>query len=359
MKLSWEEQILSEILCQKDIKISHLGMVEQKLKHKKVLIIVDDVVDLELLKTLVGQTRWFGSGSRIVVITQDRKLLKSHKIDLIYEVEFPSEDLALQMFCRSAFGQNLPPYGYRELEVEVAKLSGNLPLGLNVFGSSLRGMDKEEWVEMLPRLRNSLDGKIEKTFRVSYDGLDGEDQDLFLSIACLFSGRKVNHIENLLGDSAKIGLRMLADKSLIRITPSDETVSFLSMQPDKTVQMHSLLEKLGKEIVRSESINNPGKRRFLVDAEDICDVLTDHTGTENVHGIYFNMSEINEPLFVDENSFKGMRNLKFLNFYKKRSRETGENRLYLPRDLVHFPRKVRLLHWDEYPSKSMPCNFRA
>lgn len=98
-------------------------MVKQRLKHKKVLIILDDVDDLEILKTLVGETGWFGSGSIIIVITQDRQILKSHKIDLIYEVEFPSEDLALQMFCRSAFGENSPPSGFRKLAGRVAHLA--------------------------------------------------------------------------------------------------------------------------------------------------------------------------------------------------------------------------------------------
>lgn len=266
MKLCWEEQFLSEILCQKDVKISHLGAVEQRLRHKKVLIVLDDVDDLEIVKTLVGQTAWFGFGSRIIVITQDKQLLKAHSIDLIYEVEFPSKDLALRMFCRSAFGNNSPPSEFMKLACEVAILAGNLPLGLTVLGSSLRGKDKEEWMEMLPRLQNGLDGKIEKTLRISYDELDAKDQDLFLYIACLFNGHKVKYIKNLLGDSVNIGLKMLADKSLIRITT-----------PHKTVQMHYLLQKLGKEIVRAESIYNPGKRRFLVDTKDIIDVFTENT----------------------------------------------------------------------------------
>ncbi|EOA12366.1 hypothetical protein CARUB_v10025753mg [Capsella rubella] len=347
MKLCWEQQFLSEILCQKDLKIWHLGAVEQRLKHKKVLIVLDDVDDHEIVKTLVGHTGWFGFGSRIIVITQDKQLLKAHSIDLIYEVEFPSKDLALRMFCRSAFGENSPPSDFMTLAGKVAILAGNLPLGLTVLGSSLRGKDKFEWMEMLPRLQNGLDGKIEKTLRISYDELDGKDQDLFLYIACLFNGHKVTYIKNLLGESVNIGIKMLADKSLIRITT-----------PHKTVQMHNLLQKLGKEIVRAESIYNPGKRRFLVDAKDIIDVFTDNTGTENVLGIYFNTSEINEPLLIGERSFEGMCNLQFIKFYKDWSRENSAG-LYLPRGLVYLPRKLRLVYWDEYPLKCMPSNFRT
>lgn len=134
MKLCWEERFLSEILCQKELKISYLGVVKQRLKLKKVLIFLDDVDDVELLKTLVGRTKWFGSGSRIIVISQDMQLLKAHEIDLIYKVKFPSEDVALKMLCRSAFEQDSPPNGFMELAVEVANLAGNLPLGLSVLG---------------------------------------------------------------------------------------------------------------------------------------------------------------------------------------------------------------------------------
>lgn len=153
-----------------------------------------------------------------------------------------------------------------KLPHEVANLCGNLPLGLNVLGSSLRGKDRQEWMELLPRLRNGLNGKIEKTLRVSYDELDDKDQEVFLYIACLLNGQKVDYIKNLLGESVYVGIKMLADKSLIRIT-----------QPRKTLHMHNLLQKLGKEIVRAESIYNPGKRRFLVDTKDICDVFTENT----------------------------------------------------------------------------------
>ncbi|KFK22504.1 hypothetical protein AALP_AAs75065U000300 [Arabis alpina] len=268
MKLTWVKHFLSEILCQKDIKIESLGMVEQRLKRRKVLIVLDDVDEIELLETLVGRIGWFGFGTRISVVTQDRALLKSHEIEFIHEVQFPSEYLALQMFCQSTFGKTSPPDGFMKLAAEVANISGNLPLGLNVMGSSLRGKDQDTWVEMMPRLRNGLNGKIHKTLRVSYDGLDEkDDQDIFLHIACLFNGERVKHIKNLLGSSVTIGLQVLADKSLIRLTP-----------PCNTVHMHTLLEKLGREIVRAES-TNPGKRRFLVDAKDISDVFEDNTGS--------------------------------------------------------------------------------
>jgi hypothetical protein len=93
-----------------------------------------------------------------------------------------------------------------------------------------------------------------KTLRVSYDRLHQKDQDMFLYIACLFNGFEVSYVNDLLEDN--VGVTMLVEKSLIRITP------------DGDIEMHNLLEKLGIEIDRAKSKGNPGKRRFLTDFED-------------------------------------------------------------------------------------------
>nr|AXU93633.1 RPP4/RPP5-like protein [Arabidopsis thaliana] len=341
MKLRWEKELLSEILGQKDIKIEHFGVVEQRLKQQKVLILLDDVDSLEFLKTLVGKAEWFGSGSRIIVITQDRQLLKAHEIDLIYEVEFPSEHLALTMLCRSAFGKDSPPDDFKELAFEVAKLAGNLPLGLSVLGSSLKGRTKEWWMEMMPRLRNGLNGDIMKTLRVSYDRLHQKDQDMFLYIACLFNGFEVSYVKDLLKDN--VGFTMLTEKSLIRITP------------DGYIEMHNLLEKLGREIDRAKSKDNPGKRQFLTNFEDIREVLTEKTGTETVLGIRVPPTVLfsTRPLLViDEESFKGMRNLQYLEF-------GHQSNIDLPQGLVYLPLKLRFLKWYGCPLKSLPSTFKA
>ena len=58
-------------------------------------------------------------------------------------MKLPSQGLAFKMICRSAFGKDSPPDDFRDLAAKVAKLAGNLPLGLSVLGSSLRGRGKK------------------------------------------------------------------------------------------------------------------------------------------------------------------------------------------------------------------------
>ncbi|KAL1195799.1 Disease resistance protein RPS6 [Cardamine amara subsp. amara] len=349
MKLHLQQNFLCEILGKKDIKIDHLGVMGERLKHRKVLIFIDDLDDQLVIDSLVGRAQWFGRGSRIIVVTNDKHLLMAHGIDLIYEVCLPSEELALQMLCQSAFKQNAPPDGFTKLVVEVARHAGNLPLGLNVLGSYLRGRDKEYWMGMLSRIHKGLDWKIEKILRVNYDGLESkEDKAIFRHIACLFNFEQVNDIRLLLADSDlnfNIGLRNLVDKSLIHVRSN-------------ILEMHRLLLEMGKEVVRTQS-NEPGEREFIMDSKDICDVLEDNTGTKKVLGIALDIDGI-DNLYVHEEAFKRMRNLRFLKIYKKSAMvDVKEIEWHLPHAFDYLPPKLRLLSWDTFPLSRMPSKFRS
>ena len=136
------------------------------------------------------------------------------------------------------------------------------------------------WIKALPRLRSSLNTEIESTLRFSYDALsDDKDKALFLHIACFFSriDCKVDSLKRCLeksGLDVDHGLDVLAHKSLISIDYSGY------------VKMHSLLQQLGREIVKKQSLK---ERQFLMDAKEISDLLE-----ENTVSIY---SYICSPLF--------------------------------------------------------------
>ncbi|KAL1225003.1 Disease resistance protein RPS6 [Cardamine amara subsp. amara] len=250
------------------------------------------------------------------------------------------------MLCRFAFKKNSPPDDLMELVSEVAFHVGNLPLGLKVLGSFLRGRDKEDWVDMMPRLRNGLDGKIEKTLRLTYDGLDNrKDKAIFRHIACLFNGERVSEIKLLLANSnldVNIGLKNLVDRSLVHVRGD-------------IIEMHRLLQEMGKEIVRTQS-NEPGEREFLTDSKDICYVLDNNTGTKNVLGIALDINEIDE-LHIHESAFKEMHNLLFLEIYSKVWDRKKEGRWHLSEGFDYLSPKLRLLRLDGYPMRCMPSKF--
>ncbi|EOA33485.1 hypothetical protein CARUB_v10019662mg [Capsella rubella] len=344
MKLQLEQQFLSQLFNQKDVKIHHLGTAQNFVMGKKLLIVLDGVDKLVQLR-VVPKVVCLGPGSRIIITTQDQKLLKAFQIKHIYNVDFPPDDEALQIFCMNAFGQDSPYGGFEDLARKVTLLAGNLPLGLRVMGSYFRGMSKEEWKGELPRLRVHLDEEIGSTLKFSYDGLNDEDKDLFLHIACFFNDEGINcTFEDSLRhkfSSVQQGLQVLVQKSLI----SEESFS----------PMHNLLVQLGREIVRNQSINEPGKRQFLVDAREISEVLTHQTGSKSVIGINLNLSSIVEELVTSERAFKEMSNLQFLRF----SSDVGYSlkRLYLPQGLNYLPPKLRILHWHYYSMTCLPSTF--
>ncbi|KFK37808.1 hypothetical protein AALP_AA3G031900 [Arabis alpina] len=348
-KLRLQERFLSELFNDKDLRIKNLGVAEKRLRSRKVLVVLDDVDNIEQLNALADRPEWFGNGSRIIVTTEDKELLETHEINLIYEVGFPSRLEALQIFSQSAFRQDSPPDGYVELANEIAKLTV-LPLGLSVLGSSLRGKSKCKWIRALPRLKATLHEDIERILRVGYDSLGDNDnlKTIFLYIACLFNGERKDRLTQLLENSdldIESGLDVLVERALI------------SISSDKRIMMHHLLQQMGQQIVRRQSIHEPGKRQFLLDAKKINDVLADNTGTGTILGISFNMSEI-EELFLGENAFIGMHNLQIIRFYKNRS---DKARLHLDEglDCLRLPLNLRLLHWEACPMKCMPSRFSA
>ncbi|CAF1697167.1 disease resistance protein TAO1-like isoform X1 [Brassica napus] len=342
LKLQLQQQFMSQITNHKDMVVSHLGVASNRLKDKKVLVVLDGVDRSLQLDAIAKEPCWFGPGSRIIITTQDQKNFRAHGINHIYKVDFPTNDEALQIFCTYSFGQKFPKDGFEELAWEVTQLAGELPLGLRVMGSYCRGMSKQEWKNSLPRLRTSLDADIRSILKFSYDALDDEDKDLFLHIACFFNYERIHKVEEYLAKKfleVRQRLNVLAEKSLIWI---DEW---------GYIEMHGLLEKLGREIVCKQSIYEPGQRQFMYDEREIYEVLTGAaTGSKSVIGIDLDYSREGKEIDITEKAFEGMSNLQFLKVYG------APDTLQLTRGLNYLSHKLRLLHWSHFPMSCFPCN---
>ncbi|XP_052479399.1 disease resistance protein RPV1-like [Gossypium raimondii] len=77
--VSLQKQLLSQILFDESFNFFnvHEGktIISHRLSHKRVLVVLDDVDNLQHLKCLAGRRDWFGLGSRIIVTTRDEHLL--------------------------------------------------------------------------------------------------------------------------------------------------------------------------------------------------------------------------------------------------------------------------------------------
>ncbi|XP_010445082.1 PREDICTED: disease resistance protein RML1B-like [Camelina sativa] len=72
------------------MRINYLGVAKERLNSWKVFIVLDDVDKLEQLEAVANELMWFGTGSRIIVTTENKYLFKRHDIKHIYEVSSPS-----------------------------------------------------------------------------------------------------------------------------------------------------------------------------------------------------------------------------------------------------------------------------
>ena len=126
-----------------------------------------------------------------------------------------------------------------------------------MLGSSLYKKSKDEWESVVNKFEpTNLSSEIFDTLKISYDGLTDIQKGIFLDIACFLKGRARDYVAKIL-DDCYYSLSVLVDRSLITISSYH------------TIEMHDLLEEMGRDIVNKESPNKIGKRSRLWRQEDI------------------------------------------------------------------------------------------
>ncbi|KAH9685384.1 ADP-ribosyl cyclase/cyclic ADP-ribose hydrolase [Citrus sinensis] len=334
-----QEQLLSEVLMERDLIIwdvhKGINLIRWRLCRKRVLVILDDVDQLEQLQALVGNHDWFGFGSRIIITSRDEHVLKSHGVTNTYKVRGLDYVEALQLFHLKV-SKGKQPTDYRvELSKYVVNYAGGLPLAIEVLGSFLCGRSVEEWKSALNRLQEAPNEKVLKVLRISYDGLDRRDKEIFLDIACFFKGKDEDRVRKKLdscGFNSDIGIRELLDKSLITIV-------------NNKLWMHDLLQEMGWEIVREHHSDKPGKWSRLWLYKDVYHVLSKNMGTDAVEAIIVDVPEMTQ---LEAKSFSTMSNLRLLEI----------NNVYPSGNLEYLSNNLRYLKWHGYPFNSLPVSFR-
>jgi hypothetical protein len=164
----------------------------------------------------------------------------------------------------NAFYNVLPKEGYVKLSERAIDYADGNPLALKVLGSFLRGKSEIEWNCALAKLKEIPNAKIDRILRWSYNELEDTEKKIFLDIACVFKGYKQDKVTKVLNECgffADIGISRLLDKALIRVDFTN------------CIQMHDLIQKMGKQIVLEECPKNAGQRSRLCDPKEVCDVF--------------------------------------------------------------------------------------
>ncbi|XP_057998537.1 disease resistance protein RPP2B-like [Hevea brasiliensis] len=128
------------------------------------------------------------------------------------------------------------------------------------------------------------------------------------------------------------GLQNLIDRCLITVSEHEQ------------IMMHQLIRDMGREIVRQESTENPGKRSRLWNHRDAVTVLKENTGSETVKALAFRPPNEVELKIEGLAKMKGLKLLQLCNVKVKGSYED-------------FPKNLVWLSWRGFSLKYIPASF--
>ncbi|XP_052114680.1 disease resistance protein RUN1 isoform X2 [Arachis duranensis] len=346
--LGVQKQLLCQAFMEEHFLICNLSLannhIQTRLRHRKVFLVLDNVEKGIQLEKLAIKREWVGPGSRIIIVSRDEHILREYGVDGVYKVQLLNDENALQLFCRKAFKCNHVAQDYESLTDSALTYASGLPLAIRVFGSFLFGRNVSEWSSALVRLKENPTKDILDVLRISYDGLEEMEKEIFLDIACFFPfGYVKGYVKDILsirGFQSDIGLRILIDKSLIT-------------NEGNIIKMHDLLRDLGRSIVREKSPKEPRKWSRLWNQKDLSDVLRENKAAENLEAIVLprfhqNREEMSERTTLSVEALSQMRHLKLLILQEVN---------FLGR-LDFLSNELGYLYWEDYPSTCLPSSFQ-
>ncbi|KAF8035054.1 hypothetical protein BT93_C1166 [Corymbia citriodora subsp. variegata] len=276
-----QKALLSGILWKENLVVlsvdEGVNLIRDRICCKKILLVLDDMDHGDQLNALAREHEWFGKGSKIIITTRDTSVLTSHRIiDQVYEVKPLDQGEAFELLSSYAFPGNQMKDISRDLIDNILGYANGLPLAIVVLGPFLYGRSRGEWVSTLEKLAESPNKDINKVLKISFDALEDNERDIFLDIACFFKGWDRDYVTRVLdscGLKTLIGIQTLIERSLVTI------------ENERRVQMHDLIQLLGQDVVKKECPDDPGKRSRLWCYDEVYEVLSEATGTNAVKGI--------------------------------------------------------------------------
>lgn len=243
------------------------NMIRERLRHKRVLIIIDDLDASLELESVAGGLDWFGSRSRIIVTTRDEKLLVRHGIDIIYNVEQLNKEVALQLFSWHTFKNVKPLEDYEDISKQVVEQIDGIPLALEVMGSLLKDKSVGDWKRTLDKVKSCQKKDTASIYRVCFDVLEETEKNILLEIACFYKKSDKDSVIGMLDCCGFMNPESVIESLIDRC--------FLRIRDDK-IWMYDFVEEMGREIVREES-EDAGSRSRLWLQKDIRHVLKHKT----------------------------------------------------------------------------------
>ncbi|KFK24060.1 hypothetical protein AALP_AAs46094U000200 [Arabis alpina] len=235
--LVWLRTTLLKVLLGGEIPVINDETTHESVKNAllqtKVFIVLDDVSDKKQLEFLLGDLKWVKKGSKIVITTCDKSLMKGLADDTYLVPQMNNEE-AFQLFSSLALDDQIgcPPK-------TLADNAGGNPLALKLMAIEYRGKDKPQWENVF----------IQNVFKHYFDQLNEQQKDVFLDIASFFKSEDEYFVRSIMdsGDpdttDAVSEVTDLVNKFLITISNS-------------RIEMNDLVYTFGKQL------GSPGRHKL-------------------------------------------------------------------------------------------------
>ncbi|KAL3739430.1 hypothetical protein ACJRO7_020795, partial [Eucalyptus globulus] len=346
-----QKQLLLEILQGGSLGIQNsvdvgINTIRERFRGKKVLLVLDDVGNRDQLSKLAGKSDWFGPGSRIIITTRDINFLpikgkdkessfQAHSQEFqIYKMTEMDSFHARQLFIKHAFRMDLPPHDFVDISRKITTKTCGLPLALEVIGASLYGESKKFWKGTLQKLELVPNQEVFNKLKISYDMLEPHQREIFLDIACFFIGEDRLHPYYMWKASNYFPTRELPVLTRMSLIKNYDRL-----------WMHDQLRDLGREIVRREDINFPGKRSRLWEPKIAIDVVRMKEGTDKIGAL--RLTKLCKGHSFTSEEFSKLPNLRYLELECKN----------LVGDFKNLLSKLTWLSWSNCPSELNATNL--
>ncbi|XP_050380445.1 disease resistance protein RUN1-like isoform X2 [Argentina anserina] len=275
--VSLQEGLLSDISKTSMSELGHVArgvnVIKNRLRCRRVFIVIDDVDHVEQLKELAIERDSFGLGSRVLVTTRDEHLLTQLDVDFTYQAQLMDDEEALNLFTLHAFKNQCPNEEYLTLSRRVVDCCGGLPLALKVLGSFLVGRSTRFWECAIKQMQALPFQEIQERLKISYDDLEYNQKEMFLDISCFFIGQDLDHVKEILDSfdfSPETGIEVLIQRCLVTVNATNK------------LMMHDLLRDMGRSIVRAKCPENPRKWSRVWHIEDTDEVLRNESECDEI-----------------------------------------------------------------------------
>ncbi|KAG0561340.1 hypothetical protein KC19_9G056900 [Ceratodon purpureus] len=328
----------------------------QLIYKKKVLIVVDDVSGCKQFQELIPDLNQLAPGSRIVVSSREsyisNDIVRGYpdvKHELYHVLELNNFD-SLELFMGHAFKErelNAVEEFFHDKVRDIVKACGGLPLALEVIGRHLASKKKDQpgcWEEAKERLRR--DGKIFTKLKISYDGLNDDEKNMFEDIACIFHGR-AKAIAMEAWKSTRFptpisSFSALIDKCLVKI------------DSEGTIIMHDRLRDMGKKIVMDRANLKLEMLTHIWDLSVATKVLRRACDSHEIVALslpgneYFRMENKASSSIVNKaEAYAMMKDLRYLFL----------DRCLVKGDFSGWSNELKWLQWRSFPHQELPPSF--